>query len=293
VRRGDRGAEVVAAGIPNSRLGVPLPDFIAQMYAAGVRGSFDTLAIHPYSRSAAGVLALAEQARKIMDRNSDRARLWITELGWSTGGDASPFRVNAKGQADRIAKTLSALVAERRALRLRGFVLFQWKDSLPPPGLRGDPWPLHTGLLAHDGQPKPGFWTFARAVRELGRPSSSSASPDSAVVSPGNVRLSPLGFAGVTMGCRDDAPGACAGALRLRATGALRCGGIALDPGAEVGEARFRIAVSPALVPVRLTARARRLAQCVRRLRVRATPGQAIAAGGAPAAGVEIVISAR
>ena len=43
--------------------------------------------------------------------------------------------------------------------------------------------------------------------------------------------------------------------------------------GMQLGEARFRIAVAPALVPVQLTPRAQRLARCAGRLRVRATVG--------------------
>src|SRR4051812_13376748 len=162
IRHADPHAEVVAAGLPNSNLGVPFLTFLDRMYEAGAKGLFDDLAIHPYSHNVQGLLTLAEQARSVMDRWGDRSRLWITEFGWSTGGDASAFRVSERGQANRISEALSALIAERRVLRLRGFVFFKWKDSVAPAGSDADPWPLHTGLLNADGAPKPGFWFFGR-----------------------------------------------------------------------------------------------------------------------------------
>ncbi len=273
IRAADPGAEVVAAGLPNSQLGVPFLAFLEQMYRAGAKGSFDTLAIHPYSRNVEGLMALAESARRVMNRHGDRSRLWITEFGWSTGGGASAFRVGERGQADRIAASLSALVAERRLLRLRGFVFFRWKDAAAPPELEGDPWPLHTGLLDAGGSPKRGFWAFALAVEALNRDASSwqggSAAP--VRVSGRTVRLSPLGLAAVGLGCGSDEPGACAGMLRLGTARGLRCGGESARPGAQIGSARFRVAVAPALVPVRLTGWARRLARCAGRVRVRAS----------------------
>src|SRR6478672_11185051 len=139
IRAADPGAEVVAAGLPNSNLGVPFLTYLRRMYRAGAKGLFDTLAIHPYSRDVSGLLGLAESARAVMNAYGDRSRLWIPEFGWSTGGDASAFRVSQHGQADRIAGSLSALIAERRALRLRGFILFRWKDSVAPPEIAADP----------------------------------------------------------------------------------------------------------------------------------------------------------
>jgi hypothetical protein len=293
IRAADPGAEVVAAGLPNSNLGVPFLHYLDRMYHAGARGSFDTLAIHPYSRDVQGLLALAERARALMNRWRDRSRLWITEFGWSTGGDASAFRVSERGQADRIAASLSALIAERRALRLRGFVLFKWKDAVAPPELGADPWPLHTGLLTADGAPKRAFWGFGRVVRALrsGLPAGGSADP--ARISRRSVRLSPLGFAAVGLGCRSDSPGACAGRLRLQSARRVRCGGSTLAAGSDLGSAPFQIAAAPAIAPVRLRSRARRIAECAGRMRVRATVAPADAARAAAAHSVEFELRAR
>jgi hypothetical protein len=293
IRAADPGAEVVAAGLPNSNLGVPFLEYLERMYDAGARGMFDTLAIHPYSRDVRGLLALAERARALMNAHGDHSRLWITEFGWSTGGDASAFRVSERGQADRIAASLSGLIAERRALRLRGFIFFKWKDAIAPSEMGRDPWPLHTGLLDASGSPKRGFWAFARIVQALrsggALPAGSTAQT---LVQRRNIHLSPLGYAAVGLGCDSDADGACAGSLRLQSARAVVCGGALLPRGAELGSTWFGIAAAPALAPVRLRSVARRVAKCAGRIRVRATvaPDQARAAA---ARAVEFEIRAR
>jgi hypothetical protein len=292
IRAADPGAEVVAAGLPNSKLGVPFLTYLDQMYRAGARGWFDTLAIHPYAPSVGGVLSLAERARALMNRRHDRSRLWITEFGWSTGGDASAFRMSERGQAERISGSLSALIAERRALRLRGFIFFKWRDTVAPAGLGRDPWPLHAGLLTTGGAPKPGFWAFARVVRALRGGGERGGSAALARIGARDVRLSPLGFAAVTLRCRSDAPGACAGVLRLRTASAVGCGGRWIPAGSQVGSAAFRIAAAPAIAPVRVRAEARRIARCAGRMRVRATVAAAGRAQAAVAHAVEFTLRA-
>jgi hypothetical protein len=293
IHAADPGAEVVAAGLPNSSLGVPFLTYLSRMYRAGAKGLFDTLAIHPYSHDVRGLLRLAESARALMDRHGDHSRLWITEFGWSTGGDASAFRVSRRGQAERIAASLSALIAERRALRLRGFIFFRWKDSVAPPDLASDPWPLHTGLLAADGEPKLGFWAFADVVRMLRSNAPPAGSAGGVELSRRTLRLSPLGFAAVGLGCRAAESGACAGVLRLQSVRAVRCGSERMAAGAPLGSATFQIAAAPAIAPVRLRSAGRRAAACAGRIRVRATVAPAHAAHAAVAQSVEFDIRAR
>jgi hypothetical protein len=299
IRGADPGAEVVAAGLPNSKLGVPFLEYLDQMYRAGARGLFDTLAVHPYARDVGGVLALAERARVVMNRWQDGSRLWITEFGWSTGGDASAFRVSRRGQADRIAGSLSALIAERRVLRLRGFIFFRWRDAPAPADLGVDPWPLHTGLLDAEGAPKRGFWAFARIVRALRAAGEDAARRDSggsaelARIVRRDVRISPLGFAHVAIGCRSNAAGACAGVLRLRSATAASCGDRRLPAGGMLGSASFDVAAAPAIAPVRIRRAARLLAACVGQIRVRAAVAPAERARASSAHSVEFLLRAR
>lgn len=169
VRSVDPGAEIVTAGMPDSALSRPrLYTFLAQMYAAGARGVFDTLAINPYSRSASGVVGILDRVRRIMVHNHDGgAKLWATELGWSDRGPRSDFRVGAKAQGQRIRQTIAALSRARARLNLRGFIYYSWRDGHPYPPRFKDFWGLHTGLLRRNGTAKPAFAAFKKAVAAL------------------------------------------------------------------------------------------------------------------------------
>lgn len=168
IKAADPGAEVVTAGVPESRLGVPFRVFVTAMYRAGAARSFDTFAIHPYAGDAAGTVAAVSDARRLMDENGDRAAIWVTEIGWASDGPASPFTVGADGQATRIRTAILDLAAARQRLRLRGIVYYNWRDAPPARGAR-DFWGLHTGLIARDGRAKPATAAFGEVAREVGR----------------------------------------------------------------------------------------------------------------------------
>ena len=168
VRRADPDAEVVAAGLPESANGTPIREFLDGMYSAGVKGAFDTAAIHPYAHDTGGVLERVRAMRRVMDANGDRGRIWITEVGWATAGVEGPFNLGREGQATAIERTMAALRAEWDALRLRGVVYFQWRDPDPYPGRR-EIWPFHAGLLDRHGRPKPGLRAYEEAIAALQR----------------------------------------------------------------------------------------------------------------------------
>jgi Glycosyl hydrolase catalytic core len=164
VKAADRRAQIVTAGIPESRIGVPLKKFIPAMYKAGAKKWFDVLAINPYGHSAGTVITNLTQTRKIMRQYHDSAPIWGTEIGWSDAGPAGPQRVGPQGQASQLRKVVKLVVRARRRLKVRGFVYFSWRDGLPYSGK--DFWGLHTGLLNIDGQPKPAYAAFQEAVAE-------------------------------------------------------------------------------------------------------------------------------
>ena len=169
IRAVDPAATIVSAGLPQTRIGLPFARFAEGLYRAGAKGSFDVLAIHPYARGAAGVVAAVAQARALMDRHGDRSPIWVTEVGWASSGPPSDFTVGPRGQAQRVRATLLALAARRTQLGLRGIVYFGLKDSaLYPAG--HDFWGLHTGLETLAGRRKPAYAAFKNAAtRVLGR----------------------------------------------------------------------------------------------------------------------------
>jgi hypothetical protein len=164
----DPNAEIVTAGLPDSRLSKPnLYKYITQMYQAGANGSFDTLGINPYAPTASGLISKLKRIRGIMNKFGDSdASLWVTELGWSDVGPGSPFRVGKSGQAKRIKQAIAAMKGAEASLKLRGFFYFAWKDGKPYSGGK-DFWGLHTGLLRKNGSSKPAFAAFKKAVAAL------------------------------------------------------------------------------------------------------------------------------
>ena len=163
----DPEAEIVTAGVPDSRNGVPLADYLAGMYRAGGKTAFDTLATHPYATTPEGVSENLAAARELLDRHGDHgANLLATEFGWATSGPASTLNVGEHAQAALIRRTLERLAGEASRLRLRGVTYYQMADEPLTADLR-DFWGLHAGLLDTSGRRKPGFQAYADAVRAL------------------------------------------------------------------------------------------------------------------------------
>lgn len=163
LRAVDPKASVVLAGLPNSRLGVPALDYLRAIYAEpGAREAFDVVALHPYAPNAGGVVASLTRVRAYMDRRGDRATpIWVTELGWGTGGPRTSLRTTKAGQAAKFDRTLRALLAARGRLRLERFVAFALQDR--EFGEEEAPWwAPRAGLFDRAGQPKPAWRTFVR-----------------------------------------------------------------------------------------------------------------------------------
>jgi hypothetical protein len=167
IRRVDAGAEIVTAGLPDSRLGVPLRDYVAAMYAAGAADAFDVLAVNLFGRDAPGVMEGIETVREVAAASGDNPAVWVTELGWATGGPPSDFLVSEMRQADLLEQTLLALARRRDEFRIRGVVYFNWRDSTPYAGGR-DFFGLHTGLQRLHGQAKPALSSYEKVAKRLG-----------------------------------------------------------------------------------------------------------------------------
>lgn len=168
IKRVDRGADIVTAGLPPSKLGnaIRIGKYIRQLYSAGAARHFDSLAINSYAKDHKELGGLLRSIRGLMNRRGDRrARIWITELGWGDRGPRHRFIVGSKGQAKRISKSLALIRKQRRRLRLRGVVYYSWRDGRPYAPRYEDMWGLHTGLLTLGGSPKPAFRAFGNLMR--------------------------------------------------------------------------------------------------------------------------------
>jgi polysaccharide biosynthesis protein PslG len=170
IKRFDRRGEVVTAGLPPSKLrgSVPVLRYIRQLYRAGGKRYFDTLAVNSYARNAKELGRLLEGVRGAMNRGGDRrARIWITELGWCDNGPAHRFCVGSANQAKLTRTSIALIRRNRKRLKLRGFVYYTWRDGAPYGPDYKDQWGLHTGLVGLDGRPKPALLDFIRALSGL------------------------------------------------------------------------------------------------------------------------------
>jgi hypothetical protein len=170
IKRVDRKATVLTAGIPPSKLksAMPMERFLAGMYRAGAARWFDSLAINSYATDRGQLRSLLRLVRRLMNRHGDRrGKIWITELGWGDVGPKHRLIVGAEGQARRISQAYALIGRLRRPLKLSGVVYYRWRDVPAYPPQYKDQWGLHTGLLNINGGAKPAFNAFRDAISRL------------------------------------------------------------------------------------------------------------------------------
>jgi hypothetical protein len=169
LRSVDPGADVVTAGLPYSKLAKTLtPErFLLGMYAAGAKGSFNTLAVHPYSDTVSRMVVALKRIRRVLKRGGDSGvPIWVTEVGWASSGPKSVFTVNRSKQASLIASTVRTLARARNSIGLRGLVIHTLRDSRPGPNDH-DYWGFHAGLFDLRGKAKPALAALRRAAAHV------------------------------------------------------------------------------------------------------------------------------
>ena len=163
----DPQAEVVSAGVPQSRLGVEMFAYLRAMLHAGAARWMNTLGVNGYSRTASGMVALLRHVRATLNHAGAGAMaMRVTEFGWSDVGPGSPYRLGSSGQAKQVRAVVRDFYAVRNSLDLRGFSYYAWRDVRPYPGGINF-WGLHTGLLKLNGRSKPALRAFSGAANSL------------------------------------------------------------------------------------------------------------------------------
>jgi Glycosyl hydrolase catalytic core len=166
MKAADHGAKLVAAGLPNFSW-----QYLANMYKLHARGSFDAVAVHPYTATPAGVITILKKVRAVMNRNGDRKEpILATELSWpSAKGKAKTTFENAtteSGQATKVAQAVRLLAANRRRLGLAAFYYYTWITN-ESAGASVDQFNFAGLLRFLDGRGtfvKPAFATFTKAA---------------------------------------------------------------------------------------------------------------------------------
>jgi hypothetical protein len=166
ITRADPGARVILGGMFGTPLGGQKPaiaawDFLAKLYRQpGAKRDFDGVAAHPYGSKLSKVLAQVDLLRDAMTEARDaETDLWITEIGWASGGAPSPLNRGLAGQADRLDEAFRYFVRKRKRLGLVNVTWYSWRDNSAT-GVGLCEWCPESGLLNEDGTTKLSYDAF-------------------------------------------------------------------------------------------------------------------------------------
>ncbi len=159
IKAGDPQARIVLAGLfptPQIKHGMTSDRFLAGVYRNRAKPLFDATALHPYSTTPQQALARVRDMRRTMARYRDRkAKLWLTEVGWATGGrPKTALTVSSSRQAAYLRRTYRLMAHNRKRYKIPGVIWYSWRDV--PGGI----WFEHTGLFTSGLVPKPAWHAF-------------------------------------------------------------------------------------------------------------------------------------
>jgi len=135
IRSRDPGAEIVLGGMFGQPGGGAYPGYTSYGYlhllygVPQIKRWFDTVAIHPYSSSIEGMAGQVRRMREEMAKGHDHAGIWITEIGWASGGVRHPLNKGVRGQATYLTKAYRYFLRYRHAWHIQGVNWFSWRDA--------------------------------------------------------------------------------------------------------------------------------------------------------------------
>jgi polysaccharide biosynthesis protein PslG len=177
LRAGDPAARVVTAGMTSSLYSSLSPGgFLREVFSVrGTASSVDFIGLHPYAPDPAGMIEQVRLARRGVSSTAARALpMWLTEVGWSTGGPLRRSRAPGSSLAERehnqaryLREAYRRLFESSDRLRVRGATWFSLADlHLASP--HRDMWYHHAGLFREDGVTPKLAWRAMRCVTGTG-----------------------------------------------------------------------------------------------------------------------------
>ncbi len=147
IKQASPGVPVLAGALVGSN-----GAFLRAMYAAGIKGYYDGLAVHYYTLT----LASLRSIRAVQLANGDTTPLWLNEFGWSSCWPRHRIQqeqpcVTAQVQAANITNTFHALA---QIPYVASAILYKLRDSSNE----------EFGVAAASGAHKPAFAALARAL---------------------------------------------------------------------------------------------------------------------------------
>jgi Beta-galactosidase len=150
-------------GTPSGRGAITSWAYLKRLYAArGIKGAFDTVAVHPYSPNLSGIKYQVRAIRRVMRQNGDRrASIRVTEFGWGSKSGGHPSNKGRRGQARMLRQAFRLFEHRRRSWGLSGADWFAWRDNRSS----GCAFCPTAGLFTANRRPKPSWRAFKQVAR--------------------------------------------------------------------------------------------------------------------------------
>lgn len=170
IRQADPGAKIVIAG---------LADYVwrhlRRLYRAGIKGSYDVLALNMYTVRPVDVLRGVRLARRSLRRAGDtRKPVWLTETTWPAARGRLPTPATAwqrawwttdRGMAARLRSFYRLAIRQRRRIHLQRVFWYTWSSGYDERDLFD-----YTGLVRMRGDSSsstPALRAYARSARRF------------------------------------------------------------------------------------------------------------------------------
>jgi hypothetical protein len=164
IHKRDPEANVVLGGMFGTPLKGELPaytawDFLDRLYEIeGAAETFDGIGAHPYAAKLSRAESQVELMRDSVERAGDDAGMWITEIGWASGGEENPLNRGPEGQAQQLTDAYEFFLERREDWNIETVTWYSWRDY-EAEGLCV--WCPDSGLFEEDElDPKPAWEAF-------------------------------------------------------------------------------------------------------------------------------------
>jgi hypothetical protein len=167
IRGQDTSAQIVIGGLFGYPLkgrdgGIRATEYLRELYAIpDISAAFDSVAVHPYASRITGVEGQMRRINQIITQaGDDQAHIWVTEIGWGSGGGPEPLNRGRRGQAKRLRQAFRFFLEKRRAMRIESVLWYAWQDVSRQDNICK--WCARSGLFPLDSleRPKPAFRAF-------------------------------------------------------------------------------------------------------------------------------------
>ena len=178
---------VIHAGLYQPDKGMFPPAFIEKAHnVAGYGGSFDELAVHPYSfagsqaQKIAGLQVNVETIRTALNNWVSKSKpIWLNELGWPTGGSGEPT-VNEAEQAKLLTAAFDWVKANAGTYNIELVTWYFYKN------LGGSQWDGYCGLRDQSGKYLESWYAFQKEAGAPKWPIDAAGAHPALVIDPSN-----------------------------------------------------------------------------------------------------------